>query len=83
MARHVFFTNPHGSMEVSFTGSKRHAEASMRKLLKRLKRRSNVEQGFYDRKGRFHPIRASSDYSGSRAGEGRKRSKKARRRKRR
>lgn len=41
-------------------------------LRKRLK---NVEQGFYAG-GIFHPIRASADYSGGRAGEGR--SKRAR-----
>lgn len=36
---------------------------------KRRKRR-NVAAGFYDEDGYFHPIRASYDYSRSRAGEG-------------
>jgi len=31
---------------------------------KRAKRRKNVQMGFYDSTG-FHPIRASSDYSGA------------------
>ena len=25
-------------------------------------RKRNIEQGFYDKQGRFHPIRASKDY---------------------
>lgn len=33
------------------------------------KRRRNVEQGFYDGNGVFHPIRASHDYDGKTAGE--------------
>jgi hypothetical protein len=37
------------------------------------RRRRNVAAGFYDEDGYFHPIRASYDYSRSRAGEGRKR----------
>jgi hypothetical protein len=45
------------------------------------KRKKNVEQGFYDSKGRFHPIRTSSDYSERRAGTGaaRSRTRRARR----
>ena len=39
----------------------------------------NIEEGFYDASGLFHPIRSSSDYSRARAGEGRARSKVARR----
>ncbi len=39
-------------------------------------RKRNVEMGFYDAHG-FHPIRASSDYSGAKAGEKRARSKRA------
>lgn len=41
---------------------------------KRVKRR-NIAAGFYDEDGYFHPIRASYDYSPSRAVEGRKRAK--------
>lgn len=40
-------------------------------------RKRNVEMGFYDRRGIFHPIRASSDYSAAAAGEGRVRSRSA------
>jgi hypothetical protein len=36
-------------------------------------RRRNVTAGFYDEEGMFHPIRASYDYSRSRAGERAKR----------
>lgn len=32
----------------------------------------NIMAGFYDEDGIFHPIRASKDYSPSRAGEGRR-----------
>lgn len=49
-------------------------------------RRRNVAAGFYDEDGYFHPIRASYDYSRSRAGEPplkRKSKKKKRRAKRR
>ncbi len=31
--------------------------------------RRNIEQGFYDKQGRFHPIRASADYDASAVGE--------------
>ena len=77
MARHRFYLNPNSSMEVSFGGTKASAVQRMREHCKRLK---NVEMGFYDQKGTFHPIRASSDYSSGRAGEGR-RKKKSRKRK--
>lgn len=41
------------------------------------KSRKNIFAGFYDEDGIFHPIRASADYSASRAGEGgRKRKRK-------
>jgi hypothetical protein len=36
---------------------------------KRLKRKRNISEGFYDASGVFHPIRAASDYSPSAAGE--------------
>ena len=42
-------------------------------------RMKNVAAGFMDEDGIFHPIRASFDYSPSRAGEGRSRPKKKRR----
>jgi len=38
-------------------------------------RRKNIAAGYYDEDGYFHPIRASFDYSPSRAGEGRKKRK--------
>ena len=49
------------------------------------RRRRNVAAGFYDEEGIFHPIRASFDYSRSRAGErpARKKKAKAKRRRRR
>ena len=31
--------------------------------------RKNIAAGFYDEEGQFHPIRASFDYSGARAGD--------------
>jgi hypothetical protein len=72
---HRFWTNPHGGPEVSFTGSKKSACAKASKFFRRQR---NVAQGFYDSKGVFHPIRASSDYSASRAGEtGRKKKKRS------
>ena len=40
-----------------------------------LKRKRNVAAGFYDEDGQFHPIRASYDYSGSRAGDKPKKAK--------
>lgn len=40
------------------------------------KPRKNIFAGFYDEDGIFHPIRASADYSASRAGETRKRKRK-------
>lgn len=45
------------------------------------KKKKNVEMGFYDSKGQFHPIRASSDYSERAASHGaaRKRTRRARR----
>lgn len=80
MARHTFYINPAKDVELSFSGS---AEAARRKMREHMKRHHNVEMGFYDKKGTFHPIRASSDYSGGRAGEGRKKkSRKAKKRKR-
>jgi len=48
-----------------------------RRLNALLGRKKNVEMGFYDATG-FHPIRASKDYSGARAGERRARSYRAR-----
>lgn len=36
-------------------------------------KRKNVAAGFYDEDGYFHPLRASFDYSASRAGEKAKR----------
>jgi hypothetical protein len=78
MARHVFYLNPAKDVEFSFSGT---ADAARRKMREHMRRHHNVEMGFYDRKGTFHPIRASSDYSSGRAGEGRKK-KKARKRRR-
>lgn len=31
----------------------------------------NIAEGFYDKAGKFHPIRSSPDYSPGRVGEGR------------
>lgn len=39
--------------------------------------RRNVAEGFHDANGVFHPIRHSSDYDGSRAGEGGSKKKKS------
>jgi hypothetical protein len=36
---------------------------------KRLKRKRNISEGFYDASGTFHPIRSATDYSPSAAGE--------------
>lgn len=58
--------------------SMKQAVANAKRTIKR--HLKNIEQGFY-RRGVFHPIRASSDYSPGRAGETRK--KKAKRRKKR
>lgn len=80
MARHIFYINPARDVEVTFSGS---SDTALRKMREYMHRHHNVEQGFYDRKGRFHPIRSSSDYSGSRAGEGRRKKRKAKRRRRR
>lgn len=35
------------------------------------RKNESVEMGFYDSKGRFHPIRASDDYDPDAVGEGR------------
>jgi hypothetical protein len=40
------------------------------------RRSKNVAAGFYDDEGIFHPIRASYDYKGSRAGESKRKGKK-------
>ena len=44
-------------------------------------KRKNIAAGFYDEDGYFHPIRASFDYSGSRAGDKPKKRKSAKKRK--
>jgi hypothetical protein len=76
MAKQRFWLNPKGGPEFLFGST---AAAS-----RYFKRHHNVEQGFYDSKGVFHPIRASRDYSASRAGEGRHRkSRKSKKRRRR
>jgi hypothetical protein len=49
--------------------------------LAKLFRRHNVAAGFYDDEGIFHPLRASYDYSESRAGETRKKKRKVGRKK--
>ena len=75
---------PHGSnprkrrkpiATISVRGrSKKHARNRASSLISRILK--NVEKGFYDSTG-FHPIRASRDYSGAKAGETRARSKTA------
>jgi hypothetical protein len=75
MARKKFWLNPHGGPEFLFGST---AAAS-----RYFKRHHNVEHGFYDSKGTFHPIRSSRDYSSSRAGEGRSRKKRKSRKRRR
>jgi hypothetical protein len=52
--------------------TKKKAVANGRAFVKKYMK--NIEQGFYAG-GVFHPIRGSSDYSPSRAGEGRKKAK--------
>ena len=76
MAKQMFYLNPNGGPEFYF-GSTAAASKYFRK------HHRNIAEGFYDRKGVFHPIRASSDYSSSRAGEGKRRrkAKKSRKRK--
>ena len=49
-----------------FGKTKKKATANGRRFVKKYMK--NVEQGFFA-DGIFHPIRASSDYSGRRAGE--------------
>jgi hypothetical protein len=43
--------------------------STAKKLMNPKGKRRNVAAGFYDEDGYFHPIRASFDYSGSRAGD--------------
>jgi hypothetical protein len=69
---HAVKFNQDGTVEV-MTESPAHAAAHNRG-------RRNIAAGFYDEDGYFHPIRASWDYSRSRAGEGPKRRKPAKRR---
>ena len=63
--------------------NKSGAMAKLRELFnaRPLKKKKNVEQGFYDSRGIFHPIRASSDYSERKAttGAAKKRTRRARR----
>lgn len=70
-----------------FGGKRRQANAKTRRRPMRVNRKRhkrNVAAGFYDEDGYFHPIRASYDYSRSRAGEsGRRRKNSAPRRRRR
>lgn len=61
--------NPVGSATF-FGKSYKKALSAGRRFLK------NIAAGFYDEDGVFHPIRASYDYSSSRAGESRGRTKK-------
>lgn len=49
--------NPNGSVEIVGVGKKTKS------------RRRNVAAGYVDGAGRFHPLRASYDYSPKRAGE--------------
>lgn len=63
--------NPVGT--ATFHGkSYKAANAAGRRYLR------NIAAGFYDEDGVFHPIRASYDYSPSRAGEKRRRAPKRR-----
>lgn len=62
----------------SFGKSLKQAVARNRRAMGDIARKRNIEMGYWDG-GIFHPIRASSDYSGARAGEKRARSKTARR----
>jgi hypothetical protein len=60
---------------VTYTVKAKNKSGALTKLrqmmkAKNRKRKKNVEMGFWDAKG-FHPMRASRDYSGARAGEGR------------
>jgi hypothetical protein len=51
--------NPNGSVSLMVPKSS----------LKKNPKRRNIAAGFYDEDGYFHPIRASYDYSPSRAGD--------------
>ena len=64
----------------SFGKSLKQAISRNRRVAGEIARRRNIAMGFWDG-GVFHPIRASSDYSRGRAGEGRSKvAKKARKR---
>ena len=66
----VTIRNPEKGVRISVIGkTKKQVQSRARKFVKGYLK--NVEIGFHDASG-FHPIRGSSDYSSSRAGEGRK-----------
>ncbi len=77
-ARRVSKRNPKQvkSTHTFFGKTAKAAKSALRSFFGKKKR--NVEMGFYDSTG-FHAIRASSDYSGARAGEKRARSTVAKR----
>jgi hypothetical protein len=59
-------------------GGKFKAGLGRRRTAKRSTR--NIKAGFYDEEGIFHPIRASADYDGRRAGDRRPKARKAKKR---
>jgi hypothetical protein len=56
--------------EMRFTGKTKKAAVGAATTY--LRKHPNITAGFYDEDNQFHPIRASRDYSPSRAGEGRR-----------
>jgi hypothetical protein len=72
-------------LEQSLSGAWKPVKARIHrgKLQLKVPVSKNIKAGFYDQEGIFHPIRASSDYDQARAGEGPRKKRAGRGRKRR